>query len=155
MSDQQQLDMRLAEITDLLLANKQPPPDISDMSEELASEVAMVQLLHDTIAPDEDLSPTFRKKLTMTLNDEWEQQQRQKQHRTQTILPFRMTRQMVAAAAAAFVVVVGILLTAVGDNTDSNSVPGTVTGGATVDVFIVAGIGLAFVFAFLVWSKRR
>lgn len=151
MSNQQPLDDKLAEITDMILEGK-APPNITSVEQE----VRVVQLLQQTIRPDDEVDTKFRQRLTGILSEEYDQQQRRARKRSRGIINLRSTRGL-AAAAAAMVVIAGVALVLLGENTTQDSLPGTV--GVAEDpanlVLFLGFIGILSVVGFLVWRKRR
>jgi len=155
MSDQGHLDNKLAEITDMILEGKTP-----QHFNELEREIEIVRQLVETIAPDEDIDPKFRNRLTNVLSEEWDQRQRQRRYRQhkRRFIPFNLRTTRGLAVAASFVVVFAVIvLIVVTQSVEGDSLPASagLTDNSVTALIVVVIFALAAAAGFFMWNKRR
>lgn len=144
------LDNKLAEFTDRLLANPQYEK-VGDMSKE----EKVVSQLHRIISPEVALDSAARRRMTQRLSQEWETTHRS---RTRQIVRFR-TRQVYALAAAMLVAaLIGMTFLLNGGNTSASDMPATVEGVESGALYFVIGFmaaGVLFTALFYWWNSKR
>ena len=134
-------DDELATFTNQLLAGEEP-----EKMSELDDLARVVRQLHDTIAPYEKPTPTFRTQLAQRLEMEWNLQYRKAPRWWHT----RRIQQMVALAAGLLVLVAATLWLS-GQHEDSvgplkGTALGPTTGALVVLVVVLGGLGLIMLY---------
>lgn len=150
MDDQTRLDDNMANYADMILAGRDPAA-----SEDLASEVRLMQVLNQVIAPDKTMDAAMRSRLNQRINEEWDSVQKRRKSRFRILNFNAYTRLAVAASIVIVVAIVAIIISM--NNTSSSDV--TATAGGDSNALVIVGafaiVAIMSGFLYFLWNRRR
>jgi hypothetical protein len=142
------LDNHLAEFTDQVLANSQ-----RESGGRMSQEEQVVLRLRQIVAPEANIDPAFRRKLTNRLNQEWDtsRRTRSRSHSTIRLRP----RHLYTLAATIVAALIGLTFLLNDGVASPESSAGTAYGAELYFVIGFMAAGILFTALFYWWSSRK